>query len=110
MFRQLDTGDISYSFKNTTTYQLGSRRFQICNKGYGVWLRQTPSKWIDAALKNVTIELVKHMLCAKGRTCRPLATTPNIVGCYMSRLFGHPVASCCVLLGVAAQGLKPVKL
>ena len=24
--------------------------------------------------------------------------------------FAHPVASCCVLLGVAAQSLKPVKL
>ena len=39
-----------------------------------------------------------------------LATTPNIVGCYILRLFGHPVASYCVLLGVAAQGLKPVRL
>ena len=29
-----------------------------------------------------------------------------IVGCYMLRLFAHPVA-CCVLLGVAAQSLKP---
>ena len=50
------------------------------------------------------------MLRAKGRTIvGQLATTPDIVGCYMLRPFGHPVASCCVLLGVAAQSLKPVK-
>ena len=51
------------------------------------------------------------MLRPKGRNIvGQLATTPNIVGCYMLRLFGHPVASCCVLLEVAAQGFKPVKL
>ena len=51
------------------------------------------------------------MLRAKGRTIvGQLAITPDIVGCYMLRLFGHPGASCCVLLGVAAQGLKPVRL
>ena len=37
-------------------------------------------------------------------------TTPNIGGCYMLRPFAHPVACCCVLLGVVAQSLKPVKL
>ena len=39
-----------------------------------------------------------------------LANTSNIVGCYMLRPFAHPVACCCVLLGVVAQCLKPVKL
>ena len=34
----------------------------------------------------------------------------NIVGCYMSRPFAHPVACCWVLLEVVAQSLKPVKL
>ena len=73
--------------------------------------RQRPFKWIDVAFNSVTTELVKHMLRAKGRTIvGQLATTPNIVGCYMLRPFGHPVSSCCVLLGVASQGLKPVKL
>ena len=28
----------------------------------------------------------------------------------MLRLFPHPVARCCILLGVDAQSLKPVKL
>ena len=35
--------------------------------------------------------------------------TPNIVECYTLRPFAHPVACCCVLLGVVAQSLKPVK-
>ena len=39
-----------------------------------------------------------------------LATTPNIVGCYMLRPFAHPVACCWMLLRVVAQSLKPVKL
>ena len=41
----------------------------------------------------------------------------NIVGkqlptllCYMLRPFAHPVACCCVLLGVVAQSLNSVKL
>ena len=42
------------------------------------------------------------MLRANGR---------NIAsGCYMLRPFAHPVACCCVLLGVVALSLKPVKL
>ena len=38
------------------------------------------------------------------------STTHNIFGCYMLRPFAHPVACCCVLLGVVAQALTPVKL
>ena len=34
------------------------------------------------------------------------STTRNIGGCYMLRPFAHPVACCCVLLGVAAPSLK----
>ena len=37
-------------------------------------------------------------------------TTPNIFVYYMLRPFAHPAAICCVLLGVVAQSLKPVKL
>ena len=53
--------------------------------------------------------------CAKfetGQTFRYVqtdATTPNNAAC-MLRLFVRPVACCCVLLGVVAQSLKPVKL
>ena len=35
-------------------------------------------------------------------------TTPNIVGCYMLRPFPHPVACCCVLLGVVASVCTPM--
>ena len=34
----------------------------------------------------------------------------NIVECYMLRPLAHPVACCCVLLGVVVQSLKAVKL
>ena len=37
-------------------------------------------------------------------------TTPNTVGCYMLRVSAYPVAGCCALLEVVAQGLKLVKL
>ena len=33
-------------------------------------------------------------------------TTPNIVGSYMLCLSAYPVAGCCALLEVVAQGLK----
>ena len=41
---------------------------------------------------------------------RCCSTIPNIVGCYMFASVSHPVACCCVLLGVVAQSLKPIKL
>ena len=41
---------------------------------------------------------------------KPHANERNIVGCYMLRPFGHPVACCWMLLRVVAQSLKPVKL
>ena len=51
-------------------------------------------------------------MCCKSsskRTQHCWPTTPNAVGCYMLRPFAHSVACCCVLLGVVAQSLKPVK-
>ena len=48
---------------------------------------------------------------------KPQANVRSIVGQELSALFGrmllafaHPVACCCVLLGLVAQGLKPVRL
>ena len=38
-----------------------------------------------------------------------LADQLNIVRCYMLRPFGHPVACCCVLLGVVLQSMEPIK-
>ena len=43
-------------------------------------------------------------------TLKPHANRRNIVGCYLLRPFGHPVACCWMLLRVVAQSLKPVKL
>ena len=43
--------------------------------------------------------------CHRTQLCWP--STPNIFGCYMSRPFAHPVASCWMLL---RNGLKLVKL
>ena len=37
------------------------------------------------------------------------AANPTTCTCYMLRLFAHPVASYCMLLGVVVQSLKPVK-
>ena len=53
-------------------------------------------------------ETVLQAPCKRKQQYWP--TTSNIVGCYMLCPFAHPVACCCVLLGVVAQSLKPVKL
>ena len=50
------------------------------------------------------------MVLLSNSSLNPGANGRNIVGCYMLRLSAHPVACCCVLLGVVAQSLKPVKL
>ena len=46
--------------------------------------------------------------CKRTQHCWP--TNSNIVGCYTLRPFAHPVACCCLLLGVVAQKFKTVKL
>ena len=50
------------------------------------------------------------MVLLSNSSLNPGANGRNIVGCYMLRLSAHPVACCCVLLGVVAQSFKPVKL
>ena len=55
----------------------------------------------DKPLISILSEGIPLKLRADGR---------NIVGCYMLRLFAHPVVCCCVLLGVVTQRLKPVKV
>ena len=54
------------------------------------------------------IHHVNKAPCKRTQHCCP--TTPNLVGCYMLRLFAHPVACCCMLLWVVVQSLKPVNL
>ena len=46
--------------------------------------------------------------CKRMQHC--CSSIPNIFGCYMFASVSHPVACCCVLLGVVAQSLKPIKL
>ena len=56
---------------------------------------------------------MKCLIHCKSRNkvnVKPRANGRNIVGCYMLRLFAHPVACCWMLLRVVAQSLKPVKL
>ena len=51
---------------------------------------------------------------AKFETCQTFSTVQTgaalIDHCYMLRPFAYPVAFCWMLLGVAGQSLKPVKL
>ena len=46
-------------------------------------------------------------LCKWMQHCWP--TFPNIVKCHILCLFAHPVACCCMSLGVVVQSLKLVK-
>ena len=55
-----------------------------------------------------SIKVDSQAPCKRTQLCSP--TTANIVGCYMLRLFAHPVACCWMLLRVVEQRLKPVKL
>jgi len=45
----------------------------------------------------------------KPRTNETNATYRNIVGSNMLRIFGHPVAKCCDMLGVVGSNLKMFK-
>ena len=59
----------------------------------------------------------KSVICIY-QSIKPRASGRNIVGqqlptffgCYTLRPLAHPAACCCVLLGVVAQSLKPIKL
>ena len=66
---------------------------------------------------NLTIRRVWTRLShqfMRSTSLKRLANGRNIVGCYMVRVRLHiplhVVTCCCVLLGVVAQSLKPVKL
>ena len=53
-------------------------------------------------------KLSHEALCEQMQHCWP--RTPNIEERNMLCPFAHPVACCCVMLGVVEQSLKPVKL
>ena len=53
-----------------------------------------------------SIKVHSQAPCKRTQLCSP--TTANIVGCYMLRLFAHPVACCWMLWRVVEQSLKPV--
>ena len=102
---------LKHNYCNCTgpTFQLRSRQVQCVARGWEFGYDKGRSNGSIQLLRKLRIsELVKHATCKGTQHCRP--TTPNIVGCYMLRLFALPVTSCCVLLGVVAQSLKPVKL
>ena len=55
---------------------------------------------------------VKFKPCANGRNIadQQLPTLMDVTCCVRKHTLLHVVASCCVLLGVIVQSLKPVKL
>ena len=85
--------------------------------------RQLKTILMDKKLRETTnlyVELKNSKRKVKGATLgtnsllpfdvNVMPTTHNIVGWYILRPFAHPVASCCMLLGVVTQILKSVKL
>ena len=61
-----------------------------------------------AGIKSCDFCMWQHVTCKKARN--PELNGRNIVGRYMLRPFAHAVVCCWMLLHVAAQSLKPVKL
>ena len=53
--------------------------------------------------------LLEIKRCARNLQIKPRANERNIFGCYMLRMFAHPVACSVVLLGAVAQSLKLIK-
>ena len=53
--------------------------------------------------------LLEIKRCARNLQIKPRANGRNIFGCYMLRMFPHPVACSVVLLGAVAQSLKLIK-
>ena len=59
---------------------------------------------VKAASRSFVSDTPKFMIV------KPRANGSSLVGCCMLRPLAHPVACCCLWLGVVAQTLKPVKL
>ena len=64
---------------------------------------------VGAALRQTSCLNCAHCVRKSLFIISPLANGCNIVGCHMLRSFAHSVACYCVLLGVVAQSLTPVK-
>ena len=94
--------------------RLGTDEIKAMSRGFSGGKRGIKS----ANIRNREIASFIH--CLPPEKPRDIANIPsilrlrangrNIVGCYMSRLFAHPVACCWMLLRVVAQSLKSVKL
>ena len=94
----LDTKRLSSSYTGSRNRGTkGSALFFWCDVLQYRWARDT---WKRG----------RYVVLLSNSSLNPGANGRNIVGCYMLRLSAHPVACCCVLLGVVAQSLKPVKL
>ena len=77
-----------------------------------IWLTFVPSLktiWIVRHFQGNYLNWVKSWVhltpCKQMLHC--WSTTTTLLECYMLHLFAHPVACCCILLGVVAQSLKP---
>ena len=94
----LDTKRLSSSYT-------GSRNRGTKGSALFFWCDVLQYRWARDTLKRG-----RYVVLLSNSSLNPGANGRNIVGCYMLRLSAHPVACCCVLLGVVAQSLKPVKL
>ena len=110
--RKLFVSDIASSYLLTVPARLSSRLSfppgiisQTCEKLYAV-LDKTKRKKFFAT----SVMCLYSQAPCKRRYYYFWPTTPNLFVYYMLRPFAHPAAICCVLLGVVAQSLKPVKL
>ena len=72
----------------------------------------------DQVITSVDVQYIFSPVSYLSSAIKPCANRCNIVGQQLPTLrernmlcpFAHPVACCCVLLGVVEQSLKPVKL
>ena len=79
-------------------------------KGHKLFFQRRFHSLITWIARNGHLTNKPEAQCKRTQTCWP--KTPNIQnidGCYILRPFAHPVARYCVLLGVVALSLKPVK-
>ena len=97
-FRRISSRVVAHSRQREQPFEKSSLQGQISQFCWQTWSlkeESSVSKRLNQYLQNVLKSRVNQR---------------KIVGFYMLRPFAHPVACCCVLLGLVAQSLKPVKL
>ena len=85
-----------------------------CVKMAALYIKNKHGDRICGAITRSSQNILICQFLANQATCKGTQhywpTAPSIVGCYMLRSCAHHFPCCCVLLGVVAQILKPVKL